>query len=88
VIAFLNVLLRVLFLLFALRLISRSVAALVRARDQPARVPARGGDLVRDRVCNTFLPREQALTALVAGREEHFCSKACLDRALSHEAGG
>jgi hypothetical protein len=83
VIAFLTVLLRVLFLLFALRLIGRSLAALLRHGVEPARVAGRGGSLVRDRVCNTFLPREQALTASVAGREEHFCSKACRDRALA-----
>jgi hypothetical protein len=40
-------------------------------------------DLVRDRVCNTFLPRARALPAVVGGREEHFCSVACRDRALS-----
>lgn len=46
--------------------------------------PAAGGpgDLVRDRVCNTFLPRERAVRALVNGHEEHFCSVACRDQAL------
>jgi hypothetical protein len=38
--------------------------------------------LVRDRVCNTFLPRERAIRALVGGQEEHFCSVACRDQAL------
>jgi hypothetical protein len=38
--------------------------------------------MVRDRVCNTFLPRQRALRAVVGGREEHFCSAACRDRAL------
>jgi hypothetical protein len=88
VIAFLSVLLRVLFILFALRLIGRALAALLRGGAEPARVAGRGGALVRDRVCNTFLPREHALTALVAGREEHFCSTACRDRALSSESMG
>jgi hypothetical protein len=46
----------------------------------PAR-SASGNDLVRDRVCNTFLPRERAIHALVNGHEEHFCSTACRDRA-------
>jgi hypothetical protein len=46
-------------------------------RSEPAPAP-----LVRDRVCNTFLPRERALVAVVDGREEHFCSTACRDRAL------
>jgi len=39
--------------------------------------------MVRDRVCNTFLPRARAVTALVGGREMHFCSAACRDRALA-----
>jgi len=47
--------------------------------------PRRSGrpaeDLVRDRICNTYVPRSHALTAKVAGREEHFCSEACRDRA-------
>jgi hypothetical protein len=38
--------------------------------------------MVRDRVCDTFLPRSRALVATVAGREQHFCSPACRDRAL------
>jgi hypothetical protein len=37
---------------------------------------------VRDRVCNTFLPRERAIHAVVNGHEEHFCSTACRDQAL------
>jgi hypothetical protein len=39
-------------------------------------------DLVRDRMCNTFLPRSRALRAMVGSQEEHFCSAACRDRAL------
>jgi hypothetical protein len=47
----------------------------------PAGAP-RNQDLVRDRICNTFVPRERAIHALVDGHEEHFCSTACRDRAL------
>ena len=47
----------------------------------PAAAP-RDRELVRDRVCNTFLPRERAIHALVNGHEEHFCSTACRDQAL------
>ena len=47
----------------------------------PAGAPS-DRELVRDRVCNTFLPRERAIRALVNGHEEHFCSTACRDRAL------
>ena len=41
------------------------------------------GQMVRDRVCNTFLPREKALR-LESGAEEHFfCSESCRDRFLA-----
>jgi YHS domain-containing protein len=33
--------------------------------------------LVRDRVCNTFLPRSRALTLRAGGAEHHFCSETC-----------
>jgi YHS domain-containing protein len=43
-------------------------------------------DLVLDRVCRTYVPLASTLTARVAGREEHFCSTACRDRALAEVA--
>jgi hypothetical protein len=67
---------RVLMVLFLIRLGLRLLASVRRPR------PAAPGDLVRDRVCNTFLPRERALTLTVDGRTEHFCSPACRERAL------
>jgi hypothetical protein len=68
---------RFLMVLFLVRLGLRMFAA----RRRPRRVVS-GTDLVRDRVCNTFLPRERALAGEVAGRIEHFCSVACRDRAV------
>ncbi len=53
-----------------------------RAASGPGRPSPAPEDLVRDRICNTFLPRSRALRAVVGGREEHFCSTACRDRAL------
>jgi YHS domain-containing protein len=38
---------------------------------------------VRDRVCNTFVPRASALRAQLGGHEEYFCSAACRDKALA-----
>jgi hypothetical protein len=40
-------------------------------------------DLVRDHTCNTYLPKDRALSAMVGGHLEHFCSAACRDRALA-----
>jgi hypothetical protein len=73
-----GIFLRVLAILFLVRLAVRFFAHLrAGLRGEP---PAQ---LVRDRVCNTFLPRERALVAVIDGREAHFCSAACRDRALT-----
>jgi len=77
--------LRFLVLLFIVRLVLRLVADWLRPHVAPATKPAANvpRELVRDRICNTFLPRGRALIATVAGRDEHFCSPACRDRALA-----
>jgi YHS domain-containing protein len=83
--------LQVLFWLLLLRLVVRAVARAFSpgpARTAPpprARVRA-PEDLVLDRVCRTHVPRSCALVARVGGREEHFCSAACRDKALAAEA--
>lgn len=79
-------LLRILVLLFLLRLALRFISGVVRGLREPAdaspgRAPKGGVDLVRDPVCQTYLPRAQALAAVVAGRTQHFCSVTCRDRA-------
>ena len=77
------VILRLLLVLVALRFLFRFVGAIVRGyREADAKAAPRERELVRDRVCNTFLPKDRALTAVVRGHEEHFCSAACRDQAL------
>ena len=39
--------------------------------------------MVRDEVCNTYLPREDALRAVQDGREVFFCSEECRRKAGS-----
>ncbi len=81
-------LLRLLLVLLAIRLVGRFVMAVVRGyRGQVGASPAAptlaARELVRDRVCNTFLARERALAATIDGTVEHFCSAACRDAALA-----
>jgi hypothetical protein len=78
------VILRLLAFLVLLRFLFRFVGAIVRGyREADAKAAApRERELVRDRVCNTFLPKDRALRAVVNGHEEHFCSAACRDQAL------
>lgn len=40
------------------------------------------GVMVKDEVCNTYLPREDALKEIVEGKEYFFCSKACRQKFL------
>jgi uncharacterized protein len=83
--------LRALLVLFLLRMLSRFVGGLFRGlADTPRRegegarsAPERGVALVRDPVCNTFVPRDRALRALIDGEEHHFCSEACRTKALA-----
>jgi len=66
---------RFLVVLFLVRLGLRLIVA---AREKRA-PEGRSGDLVRDRVCNTYLPRDRALAVVMGGRTEHFCSPECRD---------
>ena len=73
-------LVRLVLVLMAVRLVLRFLAAVVQGYQDAPR-PAPATDMVRDRVCDTFLPRSRALVAMVDGREQHFCSAKCRDRA-------
>jgi hypothetical protein len=80
VISFVVNLVRIVIVLLAVRFVLRFIAAVVQGyRGAPRREAAT--DMVRDRVCDTFLPRSRALVAVVDGREQHFCSVQCRDRA-------
>jgi hypothetical protein len=78
--------LRAALVLVLVRLLLRFVAGVVRGyRGPDAGRPAAGGgagELVRDRVCNTFVPKARALQAVVAGEGQYFCSAACRDKAV------
>jgi YHS domain-containing protein len=74
--------------LLFVRMVSRALGRLLGANDsgrasaRPRRpVSRQAEDLVRDRICNTHVPRSRALTAVVEGHEEYFCSQACREKA-------
>jgi len=43
------------------------------------------GVMVRDRICETFLPRAKALCLWIGNQEHFFCSEACRESFLSGE---
>lgn len=74
--------------LFLVRLVTRAIARLFApaASGPPprGRAPAKEvEDLIRDPTCHTYVPRSRAVAAIVSGREEHFCSTVCRDKALA-----
>ena len=78
--------LRFLFILVVVRVVVRGLARVFAPRGATRPAPATASrppeELVRDRVCNTFVPRSRAVLAAVGGHEELFCSTACRDKAL------
>jgi YHS domain-containing protein len=75
--------------------ISRALTGVVRrrpvsrGRGAPGDAPpvTEGGRMVRDRQCNTFLPRESAVSVRVGGEEHFFCSERCRDAFLERHGG-
>jgi YHS domain-containing protein len=45
-------------------------------------IPRSDGEMVRDRICNTFVPRERALIVEQDGTTHFFCSESCRSRYL------
>jgi len=83
---------RLLLLLFAVLAFVWWVGRLLGAarRSAAQRPPAGQGEalqgrMVRDRVCNTFIPENRALRLEDGAGEHFFCSAACRDRFLSEK---
>jgi uncharacterized protein len=84
--------LNIIVLLLLLRLALRFVMGLMRGLSEPSdgasssgRRPAAGpariaGELVKDPVCGTYIPRDSAIAARVAGETRYYCSVTCRDR--------
>ena len=52
-------------------------------RDQARERVGKATELVRDRVCNTFVPKDKALTLEESGQIHFFCSEQCRTRHIA-----
>ena len=63
-------------------LVIRFFSALnVRRTPIPPRKKTRGV-MVKDEICNTYLPKDEAIREIYQGREHFFCSEACRQKFL------
>ena len=77
----LRMLVQFVLVLFVVRLVLRAIAPF-RSKNRAGAPPRpQTTDLVFDAMCNTYLPRDRALRAMVGGREQHFCSPECRAKA-------
>ncbi len=71
------------YLIFGIiRLLSRSGRP--KQRVEPPRQVS--GTMVKDEVCNTYLPKEEAIQARSNGRDVYFCSKECRRKFFKEKA--
>lgn len=70
-----------------LRHLVRMAFGAVRGQGADSAGRPRREELVRDRVCNTFLPKEKALQHGAPGGILYFCSENCLERYRSSAEG-
>ena len=64
----------------------RGAGSPLRGPRRPNAAPPGAEAMIRDRVCNTFLPRSKALVLTPAGQEYGFCSQRCRTRFLAERS--
>jgi YHS domain-containing protein len=66
------------FITYVAFLFIRIYLGLKRGGQRPRQAPSRvRGEMLKDEVCGTYIPREEALTEVRDGTEHYFCSEEC-----------
>ena len=73
------------FLAYLLYWLYRFFKALNKGRQNPRVSKRPSGIMVKDEMCNTYLPKEDALKTNYAGKEYYFCSNECRQKFLEHK---
>ena len=68
---------------FIVYVIVKAAVQVFRAPTPPAEKSRGGETMERDPQCGTFVPRGEAVTASVRGRQHWFCSARCRDEYLA-----
>ena len=72
-------------LIYLIFLLWRFFRALGRASKRPPAPKQVSGLMVKDVVCNTYLPKEDAVKEVYEGKEYYFCSITCRKKFLERK---
>jgi uncharacterized protein len=72
-------------LAYIIFLVFRFFRALNKASKPPRDSKRASGIMVKDEICNTYLPKEDAIREVYKGKEYYFCSKECRQKFLEQK---
>ncbi len=75
------------FLFYVIFLAVRIYSLLSRRRRTQQKPQAVQGVMVKDEICNTYIPKSDAVREFRDGQEHYFCSQECRRKFLKHETG-
>ncbi|MBC8359737.1 MAG: YHS domain-containing protein [Candidatus Aminicenantes bacterium] len=73
------------FLAYILFWLFRFFKAINKGSKSPKTPKRPSGIMVKDGICNTYLPKEDAIKEIYEGREYFFCSKDCQQKFLERK---
>jgi len=73
------------FLVYISYLFFRFFRALNKASKPPRATKRTSGIMVKDEICNTYLPKENAIRQVYEGKEYYFCSSECRQKFLEQK---
>lgn len=63
----------------------RFFKVLGKVKKSPQSLKHPSGFMVKDEICNTYLPKEDAFKEIFQGKEYYFCSKECRQKFLEQK---
>lgn len=73
---------------YLIYIIIKFYQSLKRLKKPPQKSDSKPGIMVKDEVCNTYLPKEDAIKENYKGKEYYFCSDECRKKFLESKKKG
>jgi len=67
---------------YVIYLAIKSYQSLKKSKKAPQKPNSKPGIMVKDEICNTYLPKEEAIKEIYKGKEYYFCSNECRQKFL------